>query len=126
MKPDAGGGEAGVEDESRREAWPGRREEERTGQRARLYSWGRGGCGRRRLVLADAASPRWRAWRGVAADIEGKWSWWVAVGAGSGAGGQDEVGGDASVSVSSWGRTGKFPTTATRDMVISKIVHLMN
>ena len=65
MKPDAGGGEAGVEDESRREAWPGQREEERTGQRADLYSrGGGGGCGRS-LVLAGQGFAEVRmAWRG--------------------------------------------------------------
>ena len=64
MKPDAGGGEAGVEDESRREAWPGKRGGA-DGQRARLYSRARGSRGRRRLVLAghgfgEVACVAWR------------------------------------------------------------------
>ena len=66
MKPDAGGGEAGVEDESRREAWPGRREEERT-TKGRAFI-----AGAEAVAAAGASDAASASRRGVEAELKRK------------------------------------------------------
>ena len=77
MKPDAGGGEAGVEDESRREAWRERRlEERRSGLGEERGSWPAKGrafiAGAEAVAAAGASDTASASRRGVEAELKRK------------------------------------------------------